>query len=251
MLPQAVIPTGSLLLDQALGTGGIPRGCFVEIAGPESSGKTSLCLSILAQAQQQGSEAAFIDTDHTLDPRYARNCGVDSDRLILSEPAHAEQALDTLERLAASGALAVIVLDSLTHLVPQIEFSTQLDAVPSPSISEDAQDQIDALLALSLQRLSQTIQRTQSTVIFTRQTGYRRGAIYHHLSHHPARLALNLHAALRLELLSKGPIHQEKHIAGHKIEIRILRNRFSPCRQSIDLDIMYGQGFRQTGRALE
>lgn len=235
MLSPAAISTGFPALDQALGTGGIPRGCFVEIAGPESSGKTSLCLSILAQVQQ-GSEAGFIDTDHTLDPRYAGNCGVDIDHLILCEPVHAEQALDILERLAASGALAVIVLDSLTHLVPQAELSAPLDTAQE---SEQTQDKIDAMLALSLQRLSQTIQRTQTTLIFTRQTSYRRGAIYHHLAYNPARLAMNLHAALRLELSTKGPIHANGQVVGHKIAVKTIKNRFSPCRQSIELDIMY------------
>jgi recombination protein RecA len=248
MFPTTVIPTGSLRLDLALGTGGIPRGCFVEIAGPESAGKTCLCLSILAQAQQLGGECALIDADHSLDPSQAVQYGVDPQRLLVSEPAHAEQALETLERLAACGALAVIVLDSLSQLTPQAELHAALGTAGD---EQKLRDHIAALLSLSLRRLAQTIQRTQTTLLFTRQTGTQQGPVYHRLAQNPARLALNLHAAVRLEMHPGNSIYQNQQLIGHKAQVRILRNRFSPCRQAIELDIMYKQSFRNTGAILE
>ena len=248
MQPTEVISTGSLRLDTALGVGGIPRGCMVEIAGPELSGKTSLCLSILAQAQRLGEQCAFIDADHNLDLAYAKRCGVDTRQTYVSEPAHAEQALDTLQTLAASGALAVIALDSLNRLVPQAELQAALDTAGS---AESDQDRIDKLVSNTLQRLSQILQHNHTTVLFTRQNSMRRGPIYHQLAQNPARLALKLHAALRLELLPGPPILRAKHPVGHKIGLKILRNRFSPCRQTTDLDIMHEQGIIITGEIFD
>lgn len=248
MFPEVVISTGIASLNQALGTGGIPRGCFVEIAGPVSCGKTSLCLSILAMAQKQNpgstTECAIIDADLTFDIPYAKRCGVNIERLILCEPANAEQALDTLERLVNAGVLSVIVLDSLTHLVSLKELNAPFGGTPD---QHNRQDYIDNLVALTLQRLSQTIRRTQTTILFTRQTGLPQVAIYHQLSQNPTRLALNLHAAIRLELHPTQPIHKKECAIGQRVEIRILRNQFASCRQSIGLDIIYGRGFVHTG----
>jgi recombination protein RecA len=239
-----IISTGSLRLDIALGLGGLPCGSIVEIAGEQSAGKTSLCLSILAQAQQLGRQGAFIDVDHSLDALYATRCGVDPDRLLVSEPAHTDQALDTLETLAGSGEVAVIAVDSLTSLVSQEELQRPLGANPDPD-QITAQD--DARLGLTLRRLSSILPRSRSIVLLIHLSAGRRGPVYRKLAKNPARLALQLHSGIRLEMQTLAEIRQQGQICGHKSRVKIVRNAYQPCQQWAELDIMYEQGIRKTG----
>lgn len=251
-----LLSTGSLRLDLALG-GGIPPTALVEIYGPQACGKTNLCLSILAQAQKQGQTCAIIDADGALDSAYARRCGINAASLLYSHPHHAEQALGTLETLAASNEVALIVIDSINSLVPQAEFQAHLDAAAIPADNSPLAEHpaADVLLANSLRRLATILPRNGCVVIFTRLTGQRRGALYHGLSSNPARMALQLHASLRLELSSlPGETEQAQ-----KIRIKIKRNRMrnltckvgEPYQQITDLDIMYAYGVIKTGEILE
>jgi len=229
-----VIPTGSLRLDIALCTGGIVPGQFVEISGPESSGKTTLCQHIIAEAQALGESCAFIDADRTFNPAYARRCGVDLNRLYLCEPRDMEQALAILEALVFSGGMAVIAIDSLTALVPKDELAAPLGA--------DLASQSDNLLSMALRRLSGPIQQVQSTILFTRQTEAAPGAVYHDLAANLSRLGLKLHAGLRIELQPAGVLEIKGQIIGNQIIVRVLRNKIAPCFPTLKLDIVYNHG---------
>jgi recombination protein RecA len=238
-----VIPTGSLRLDIALGIGGIPRGHVVEIYGPDSSGKTTLCQHILAQAQKSGGSCAFIDADHSLDPVYAQHCGVDVNQLLIAEPANTEQALEIIETLAHTGALALIILDSFSALPSSAELHTRL--------GETTADTRQDSLSLTLQKLSPVLCRTHTTLLFTNRAGDTKGRIYHDLAAHPSRLALNLRAAQRLELCPLRLIREKNIVIGSHIQVKITKNSFAPCFQSIELDIIYGTGIQQAGEVFD
>jgi recombination protein RecA len=233
-LSRPIIPTGSLKLDLALGCGGIPGGCFVEIVGPESSGKTTLSQHIISEAQKQGGVCVWIDADHTWDPAYASRCGVNLDRLIVSTPDQTEQAIVTLNTLAQSGAVAVIVLDSLAALSPA-------DRTDSDSLSSSVDD-TETLLSNSLRSLSASIRRSGTTIIFTDLVIGRRSAVYHDLATHTARLALKLFASIRLNLQPVRLIQAGEKIIGSRVRVKPLKNEFCPCLQTVELDIMYENG---------
>lgn len=239
----SVISTGSLRLDLALGMGGIPRGQFVEIAGPSTSGKTTLCQSIVSQAQRAGGKAAWIDADHTFSQDYARRCGVDLGGLYLVEPQDEEQALDILETLIFTGSLAVVVVDSITSLTPSHELRAALgEFVPLER---------DQLLANSLRAIAPVLPRAGTAVIFTSQSVHAIYQVYRRLSHNTSRLALKLHASLRLRLRPAGQIRQEGRIVGSRILVRIIKNRQHPVYSAIELDLFHNNGIIIAGEIFD
>ena len=238
-----VISTGSLRLDIALGIGGAPRGHIIEISGPASSGKTTLCQHIIAEAQKSGGICAYIDADHSLDPRYAARCGVDVDRLYISEPEYAEQALQMAEILARSGALAVLAVDSVSALVPQSEIAGDS--------GESAAGLEDRLISQALRNLSTTGRKTNTAVILTTRTNLRKPPVYHNLADNPARLALKLYASLRLSLQPVRLIRENGQITGNQVQIEVLKNKFATLFHTIELDIMYNEGISKSGELLD
>lgn len=244
MTTPTVFSTGSLRLDQALGIGGIPAGHFIEIYGPVSSGKTTLCLHWVAEAQRLGCDCAWIDTDRTLTGLRAVQCRVHPEHLWVAEPDSADQALSMLEILAASGSFAMIILDSLLTLIPEFE--------PDPSQDENHQVQTARLLSQTLGKLSSIIHRNGACLVFTNQPlSTRRGAAYHGLSKNPARLALKLQAAQRLELRPQRLIQEGERITGQHVQVRIIKNIFAPCYQAVELDIMYDIGVQIAGETFD
>ena len=244
---EGVLPTGSLRLDIALG-GGAPAGAIAEFFGPEAAGKTTLCLHTLAEAQKQGGVCALIDTEHSLDSRYARRCGVDIDRLYVAEPESAEQALDTCLTLAQSGALAVIVIDSASSLTPQAEIDRPLDG---EGRFAEGRRPVDRLLSQALQKLSACLAQTGTAVIFTNRTGPRYGPVYRRLRENPFRLALKMRAALRLELKPLRDLTEKGEIQGICTQIRVVKHKIYPSSRPIVLDIMYNQGIAKAGEILD
>lgn len=243
-----VIPSGSLRLDAALGVGGIAPGQFVEISGNESSGKTTLCQHILAEAQQIGRLCAWIDADHTFNPGYARRCGVALERLYYASPAHAEQALEYLEAFGAAGDGSAVVLDSIDALIPRSEFDLSLGTPNSPGY--DREDASDQLLSLTLRRLFPLIHRNQTTIFFTSRAHTRSSQAYHQLSTHLARLALKLHAGLRLRIQEVERIIENEQVIGQKTQVKILKNKnVSPY--PVEFDIIYDQGIDKSGEVFD
>ena len=242
--PVGVISSGSLRLDIAVGLGGIPRGQIIEISGPDSAGKTTLCQHIIAEAQKLGELGALVDTDHALDPVYATRCGVNVDRLYLAQPENEEQALEIVEALVRSGSMAVVVIDSVTALIPKAEIHTRLGEA-CPEIPT-------RLLSLALSKLQQAIRQTNTVIIFTSlATPHKTSAVYHQLASNPARLALKLHAGLRLELKPAGQIREEGQIVGIQTRLRVVKNIFGPAFGTTTLDIMYNEGVRILGELLD
>jgi recombination protein RecA len=237
----AGIPTGSLRLDIALSIGGIPRGQISEIAGDNSSGTTTLCQHILAEAQKLGGACALIDSDHAFDPRYAEQCGVELNQLYLAEPTSAEQALETAYILAHSGAFMAIAIDSLTSLTPLAE----LDAPLGSPIEES----VASLLSKWLPQLMSAIQGSQTALLVTGQTRSGMSNVYHGLESHLTRLALPLNAALRLKLSSISTPSERRPV--QRIQVNIIKNKFAPCFKTVDLDIIVNRGINKTGELLD
>jgi recombination protein RecA len=240
---QGTIPTGSLRLDLALGTGGILRGQIIEIAGPAASGKTTLCQHILAEAQKLGGICAYIDADQTLDPAYARRCGVDIERLYVCNPLSEEQALDVTESLLGSGALAVVVVDSVTSLVPQADLERHFGE--SPSRAEDQ------LLSKALPRISRLARQSGATLILTNRRTPRLAAVYCNLAGNPFGLAIKLQASTRLDLRTLDLIRNKGRITGRRVQIRVVKHKFVPSHCTLELDIMYNEGIENTGVILD
>jgi recombination protein RecA len=236
-----VIPTGSLRLDYALSIGGIPRGQITEIAGDNLSGKTTLCLHILAAAHKLGGVCAMIDSDHAFNPRFARQCGVDLNQLYLAEPASAEQALEIASILAHSGAFMIILIDSLTSLIPLAELEAPLGA-PILESSE-------SLLSKRLPRLAAAIQSNQTALLTTSQTQSGMSTIYHELKSHLTRLAMPLSAAVRLKMSTISAPSERR--PEQRIQVKIIKNKFAPCFKTVDLDIIVNRGINKTGELLD
>ena len=243
----AAIPTGSLRLDLGLGEGGISCGQFVEISGAESSGKTTLCQHIVAEAQQMGRQCAWIDTDHSFNPIYAAQCGVALERLVFSGPPDAEQAFDTLETLIGTGAGIIVVLDSVDALTSQAEFSLPLGVAASSGISGNS----EKLLSLMLRKLAPLVKKSQAIVLFTNRAQQQRSDAYHQLSSHLSRLALKLHASLRLRLQETGHIFENGVITGQRVQVNILKNPNIPSPLRIEFDIIYDQGINHSGEVFD